>query len=87
MYPGYVSSTDMTPICLEEEIHQMAQIFCYKLGSFPFKYLGVPLHHEKLKGADIQPMVDKVINRIPGWMGRLMSYSARLVFLFALCQS
>jgi hypothetical protein len=51
------------------------------VGSFPFKYLGVPLHYDKLKREDLQPLVDKVINRIPGWRGKLMSYSARLNLL------
>jgi hypothetical protein len=76
--------SDMAPICWEEdEIHHMAQIFRCKLPSFPFKYLGVPLHHEKLQREDIQSVVDKVINRIPDWKGRLMSYSARLTLLKA----
>jgi hypothetical protein len=51
--------------------------------SFPFKYLGVPLHYEKLRREDIQPIVDKVIHRIPGWKGRLLSYGAGLVLLKA----
>jgi hypothetical protein len=34
-------------------------------GSFPFKYLGVPLHYEKLKREDIQLVVDVIIGRIP----------------------
>jgi hypothetical protein len=37
----------------EEESNRYAQIFCYKTGSFPFKYLGVPLHYEKLGKEDI----------------------------------
>jgi hypothetical protein len=45
--------------------------------------LGVPLHHEKLKKEDIQPVVDKIILRIPGWKGKLLSYSARLTLLKA----
>jgi hypothetical protein len=57
--------------------------FCCKVGSFPFKYLGVPLHYEKLRREDIQPIMDKVINRIPGWKGRLLSYGSRLVLLTA----
>jgi hypothetical protein len=39
-------------------------LFCCRLGSFPFKYLGVPLHHEKLRREAIQPIVDKIIKRI-----------------------
>jgi hypothetical protein len=58
----------MTPINLdEEEAQDFAKIFCCKIGSFPFKYLGVPLHYEKLKREDIQPIVDEVMGRIPGW--------------------
>jgi hypothetical protein len=51
----------------EEETHQYAKIFCLKLGAFPFKYLGAPLHHDKLRRQDIQHVVVKIINRISGW--------------------
>jgi hypothetical protein len=60
-----------------------ARIFCCKLGSFPFKYLEVSLHHEKLRREDIQSVVDKVINRIHSWVGRLMSYGAKLELIRA----
>ncbi|GJM85243.1 hypothetical protein PR202_ga01678 [Eleusine coracana subsp. coracana] len=45
------------------------------------KYLGVPLHFEKLRREDIQPIVDKPIVRIAGWRGRLLAYSSRLVLI------
>jgi hypothetical protein len=67
----------------EEEIHDYARIFCCKIGSFPFKYLGVPLYFEKLRREDLQPIVDKVMKRITGWKGRLLSYGARLTLLKA----
>jgi hypothetical protein len=67
----------------EEEIHDYARIFCCKIGSFPFKYLGVPLYFEKLRREDLQPIVDKVMKRIAGWKGRLLSYGARLTLLKA----
>jgi hypothetical protein len=41
----------------------------------------VPLHYDKLKREDIQPVVDLIIKRIPGWRGKLISYSARLTLL------
>jgi hypothetical protein len=72
----------MVPVNLtEDETNQYSRIFCCKVGSFPFKYLGVPLHYEKLRREDVQPVVDKVINRIMGWKGRLLSYGAKLVLL------
>jgi len=65
----------------EEEENDMAKIFCCKKGEFPLKYLGVPLHHSKLRKDDIQPIVDKVVKRIVGWKGKLLSYGGRLVLL------
>jgi hypothetical protein len=76
--------SDMIPVKLdEEETQQYAMIFCCKIGSFPFKYLGVPLHYDKLRREDIKPIVDKVLNRIPGWKGMLLSYGTRMILLKA----
>jgi hypothetical protein len=76
--------SDMTPINLdEEEVQEYAKVFCCKIGGFPFKYLGILLHHDKLRREDIQPIVDTTIRRIPGWVGRLLSYAARLTLLKA----
>jgi hypothetical protein len=76
--------SDLTSINLDEnESNLYAQIFCCKLGQFPFTYLGVPLHYEKLRREEIQPIVDKIMKRISGWKGKLMSYEARLTLLKA----
>jgi hypothetical protein len=76
--------SDLTSINLDEdESNLYAQIFCYKLGQFPFTYLGVPLHYEKLRREDIQLIMDKIMKRIFGWNGKLMSYGARLTLLKA----
>jgi hypothetical protein len=78
------SKSDMTTINLDEdESANYAKIFYCKLGNFPFKYLGVPLHHEKLRRENMQPIDDKVIKRISGWKGRLLSYGARITLLKA----
>jgi hypothetical protein len=78
------NKNDLIHVNLSEQEAQMYSVtFCCKVGSFPIKYIGVPLHHEKLKREDIQLVVDKTINRIPGWQGRLLSYGARLALLKA----
>lgn len=42
--------SDMLTIGLEEYVgNDLANIFCCKRGSFPIKYLGVPLHSAKLR--------------------------------------
>jgi hypothetical protein len=76
--------SDLIPINLdEEETQAYAKTFCCKIGKFPFVYLGVPLHYEKLRREDIQPVVDKIMKKIAGWKGRLLSFGARLTLLKA----
>jgi hypothetical protein len=31
------------------------------VGSFPIKYLGLPLHYEKLRRGDMQPLIDNIL--------------------------
>lgn len=76
------NKSDLLTINVDEDISKiLAQIFCCKRGSFPLKYLGVPLHFAKLRREDLQPIIDKIIKRICGWKGRLLSYEAKLVLL------
>ena len=67
----------------EEDAKLLSQIFCCKLGDFPLKYMGVPLHYLKMRREDIQYIIDKIIKSICGWKGRLLSYEAKLVLLKA----
>jgi hypothetical protein len=73
--------SELIPLNLEQDqTHEIAHLFSCLVGNFPIKYLGAPLHHEKLTREDIQPLVDK-IKRITGWRGRLLSYVARVTLI------
>jgi hypothetical protein len=65
----------------EEQIHAIAHVLSCHVGKFPIKYLGVPLHFEKLKREDLQPLVDKLLKRCAGWRGKLLAYSNRLTLI------
>ena len=67
----------------EDSTNAFAKIFCCNKSEFPIKYLGVPLHYSKLKRTDLQPVIDKIIKRIAGWRGKLLSYAGRLTLLRA----
>jgi hypothetical protein len=67
----------------EDETNDFAKLFCCKKSEFPIKYLGVPLHYSKLRRLDLQPIIDKIIKRIVGWRGRLLSYAGRVTLLRA----
>jgi hypothetical protein len=65
----------------EEQVHRAAHIFSYPVGSLPLKYLGIPLHYDKLIREDIQPLVDKILKRVASWRGKLLSHAARLTLV------
>ena len=71
--------SDLMTINVEGAVaNEIAQIFHCKKGSFPIKYLGVPLHYDKLKREDLQPIIDRIIQGISGWLGRYHTYRGRL---------
>ena len=70
---------DLVPINVEASDSQVfVQSLSCRLGSFPIKYLGVPLHHKKLRKEDLQPIVDKLLKKAAGWRGKLLSHAAKL---------
>jgi mannosylglycoprotein endo-beta-mannosidase len=61
------SKSELIPINMEtEEIASFKTILGCVVGDFPIKYLGVPLHHDKLKKEGIQLIIDKILKRIAG---------------------
>jgi hypothetical protein len=70
---------DLVPINVDENDAQfIAQTLSCKLGEFSMQYLGVPLHHSKLRREDIQPVVDKILKTTIGWRGKLLNHAAKL---------
>jgi hypothetical protein len=51
------------------------------VGNFPIKYLGIPLHYQKLRREDLQPLIDKIIKRIAGWRGKLLTRAGRIILI------
>lgn len=74
--------SELIPLNLDQpETHRVAHIFGCPIGSFPIKYLGIRLHYEKLRREDIQPLIDKILKRIAGWRGKLLSHAAIIVLI------
>ena len=47
-------------------------------GTFPIKYLGLPLHYKKLQVVDWSFLVNKVESKLQQWQGSLLSIGGRL---------
>jgi hypothetical protein len=52
-------------------------VFPGKYTSLPGKYLGLPLHYRNVKRIDLQPLIEKINNRLAGWKGKLLSKAGR----------
>jgi hypothetical protein len=77
-----LSKSEFIPMNLDvDQVHEVAHVLNFPLGSLPFQYLGVPIHFEKLNREDLQPVIDKLVKKVAGWRGRLLAYSSRLVLI------
>ena len=52
-----------------------------KIDPFPIHYLGIPLGLRRLSKAALQPLVDKVANRLPFWKAGLLNRAGRIVLI------
>jgi hypothetical protein len=64
-----------------DEVQQYADIFGCPVGNLSIKYLRIPLHFNKLRRENLQPLIDKMIKRIAGWRGKLLTQAGRLVVI------
>jgi hypothetical protein len=56
--------------CDDLDLHDILTDFPAKIATFPGKYLGLPLHHRRLRKVDLQPLIDKIARKLPGWFGK-----------------
>jgi hypothetical protein len=56
-------------------------VFGCPVGAFPIKYLGIPLHYNKLSREDFHPLIDKIIKRIARWRGKLLTKVGRIILI------
>ena len=58
--------------------HTILQASGFSEGSFPFKYLGVPLSPHRLLASQFYPLLHQLETAIQSWMGKNLSYARRL---------
>lgn len=72
----------LVPINIDSsELGEFIDIFQCVVGEFPIKYLGVPLHFDKLSRENLQFLIDKILARIAGWRGKLLSYLGKITLI------
>jgi len=64
-----------------------SELFGCKSGSFPFRYLGLPMHYRKLRNSDRRHIEERFEKRFIGWKGKLLSVGARLALINSVLSS
>ncbi|KAL8488483.1 hypothetical protein ACS0TY_024671 [Phlomoides rotata] len=67
----------------EGRIEEFASILGYRIGRFPFVYLGVKVGSSHMKVSDWEYVVRKITNRLRRWEGLKISIAGRLTLVNA----
>jgi Reverse transcriptase (RNA-dependent DNA polymerase) len=65
----------------QERVQQLAAIMGCKAGSFPIKYLGLPLSNRKLAKEHFRELIHRVQNKLANWKASLLSSGGRLTLI------
>lgn len=76
-----IIKSSVTSIQYEEDLAVISDMLTYELKEFPCSYLGLPLSIRKLTNFELQPLIDKVSNKLSGWKASLLSKAGRLVLV------
>ena len=76
-FPAGISSRDLESI---KEITGFLQ------GTFPFKYLGIPMTVSRLTISQFSPLIDKISGYINAWAGVNLSYAGRVELVKSVLQ-
>ena len=56
-----------------------SSLFGCKLGSYPFRYLGILMHFRKISNNDRKIIEERIEKRLSGWKGKFLCVGCRLV--------
>jgi mannosylglycoprotein endo-beta-mannosidase len=77
-----LQKSNVLPIrCGEFETATIQHLLPCPLSEFPCKYLGVPLSLRKLTKEQVQPIIDRIADQLPGWKADLMTRAGRRVLV------
>ncbi|XP_011004865.1 PREDICTED: uncharacterized protein LOC105111252 [Populus euphratica] len=82
---GLVINANKSSIFFGEVANSIKQLILLDIGfaegSFPFRYLGVPLSPHRLLASQFSPLLHKLELTINGWLGKHLSYAGRMELL------
>lgn len=83
-----IQKSSVVPIqCEPSDIENIQALLPCRLEGFPIKYLGLPLSLKELTRAQLQPLIDKLADQLPGWKADLMTRVGRAVLVQSMLTS
>ncbi|GFS35505.1 hypothetical protein Acr_00g0040240 [Actinidia rufa] len=79
------SSLFTAGIC-SQDMDTIKEITGFTQGSFPFRYLGIPVADSRLTIAQYGPLIDKITGHISAWAGANLSYVGRIELIKSVLQ-
>jgi hypothetical protein len=61
--------------------NEYKSLFGCDICSLPFRYLGIPIHFQKLKNGECKPVEYQFETKLGSWIGKLLLYGDRLVLI------
>ena len=73
--------------CEETDLDWVLSPFTGTRGTFPCKYLGLQLHVRSLQKILVQPLIERIGQRLPGWKGRWLNRAGCLTLVSSVLSS
>jgi hypothetical protein len=75
-----MSKSSISPIqCAQTDLDLIHDHLPCRIEEFPVKYLGLPLSIKKLSKVQLQPLIDRLADLLPGWKADLMNRAGRTI--------
>jgi hypothetical protein len=58
-----------------------SSIFGCQGGTYPFKYLGIPMHHKRLSNSDWKTIEQRIEKKLSSWKAKHLSVGGRLILI------
>jgi hypothetical protein len=60
---------------------EYSSIFGFQGGTYPFRYLGIPMHHRKLSNNEWKIIEQRIEKKLSSWKDKHLSIGGRLVLI------
>lgn len=67
--------------------HRAYLNFLCRIGTYPVRYLGIPVHFRKLNYKDWKIIEERIENNLSSWKGKHLSIGGRLVLVNSVLSS